>query len=131
MDVSEILACIRGGGTVTHAELGYLLPKVERQGLATQRQSEHCCGKSFARVYRFRREHFLWVGSYLGQAGDGSVTRVPAIAFRVAQGQPCPALLAITCCRVCGRHWRLLQESPQSVVSISGDPPTFATVSSD
>ena len=127
MDVTAILARIDAGKQVTCAELGYLLPELERRGAIDVEMAARCCKKIFARIYRYRGKQLLWVGRHRGYYPDG-IGLVPALAGVITPDMVTPALAAITCCWQCGQSWRLILEAPMTVGLLPGPPPIFTEV---
>jgi hypothetical protein len=100
MDALDILARIDDGQPVTHEELGYLLPELERRGHIKVERVERHCKKIFARTYRYRGRQFLWAGGHLGNYQTG-IAPVPAAACEITPDLKTPTFLAVTTCRKC------------------------------
>src|SRR4051794_27619357 len=114
MDVVEILARVDAGATVTSQEWGYLLPELERRGVIHSDHVERCCcGRIFARAYKFRGQAFLWGASDQAWGQSGKMPS-PAAACRVTPDMA-PQILMFTTCGTCKRGWLLILDSPMSV----------------
>jgi hypothetical protein len=130
MDALDILARIDGGQPVTHEELGYFLPELERRGHIKAEMVRRCCAKIFVRIYRFRGRQFLWVGGQLGYHQTGIVKVPPRAVILTAMppGFQLHGYISTITCRKCGRGWHFFRDSLTEIAVIPGAPPTFATV---
>jgi hypothetical protein len=130
MDALDILARIDAGQPVTHKELGYLLPELERLGRIKSEMPQYCCDRAFARIYHFRGNRLLWVAGQIGYAQTG-IVKVPARAVILSDmplGFQLDGYITTTTCRKCGRGLHFFRDSLTVIAIVPGAPPTFATV---
>lgn len=111
--------------SATSAEMGYLLPELERRKILVADTPLYCHGNRITCFYRFRGQQFLWACAHIGHDQTGRI-KVPARAAATAALQT--GLIALTRCRRCGDGFALIMETDRSITPHRGPSPTFTEV---
>jgi hypothetical protein len=125
VNVDAILTRIDTEQKATYAEMGFLLPELERKRKLIADTPQYCHGDRIACFYQFRGRQYVWFCAHVSYGQDGRI-KIPAKAVRTAD-MPV-GWFAVTRCRRCGDSFHFFMQQDRTIMRHRDVPSTFAQV---